>query len=73
MKTLQQKSSALADEQMSTTCVVCQKPIMDGQWFCRVPQKNERAADSQGTKILLCSPGCAYRYFSFVDIGFSQI
>jgi hypothetical protein len=73
MTTLQPKSPALADAQMSTTCVVCQKPIVDGQWFCRVPQKNDRVADAQGTKLLLCSPGCAYRYFSFADVGLSQI
>jgi len=72
MKNLQQNLAAVSDDQMSTTCFVCQKPIVDSQWFCRVPQKNG-APDSQTMRILLCSPSCAFRYFAFLEIGASQI
>jgi len=48
---------------MSTACFVCQKSIVDGQWFCRVPQKADGAAAPQEAKILLCSSICALRYF----------
>lgn len=71
MKNLQENLATVPETQMSTTCVVCQKPIVDSQWFCRVPQKNG-VADFQTRRILLCSPGCAQRYFAFTEIGASQ-
>lgn len=37
-------------------CFVCDKEIGDGHWFCRIPRKEE-------TAVVLCSPGCALRYF----------
>jgi hypothetical protein len=73
MKNLQENSATLPNAQMPTTCIVCQKPIVDGQWFCRLPQNNNRTANSQEAKISLCSPGCACRYFAFSEIGVSQI
>ena len=36
-------------------CFTCDKEIADGGWFCRLPRG--------GTRIVLCSPGCAIRYF----------
>jgi hypothetical protein len=72
MKNAQQIPATVPDDQMSTTCFVCQKPIVDNDWFCRVPQQNG-APDSQPKRILLCSPSCAFRYFAFSEIGFSQI
>jgi hypothetical protein len=72
MKNPAENLATVSDAQMSTTCVVCGRPIVDSQWFCRVPQKNG-APDFQAERILLCSPGCAYRYFAFSEIGASQI
>jgi hypothetical protein len=72
MKNFQQNLATMPDDQMSTTCFVCQKLIVDNQWFCRVPQQNG-VPDSEPKRILLCSPSCAYRYFAFSEIGFSQI
>ena len=71
MKNLQDNLATVPDAQTSTACIVCQKPIVDSQWFCRVPQKHG-APDSQTKRILLCSPSCAYRYFAFSEIGASQ-
>lgn len=68
MKNLQQHLAAGSDVQRSTACIVCQKLIVDNQWFCRVPQTNG-TPDSPTQRILLCSPGCAYRYFAFSEIG----
>jgi hypothetical protein len=73
MKGSQQTSPALSDAPVSNACIVCHKPIADGQWFCRLPQDRNRRADSRNGKISLCSPSCAYRYFAFSDIGASQI
>jgi hypothetical protein len=72
MNNLQDNLITVSDAQMSTTCVLCQKPIVDSQWFCRLPQKNG-APDSETNRILLCSPSCAYRYFAFLEIGASRI
>jgi hypothetical protein len=72
MNNLQENMATVPDDQMSTTCFVCQKPIVDNQWFCRVPQQNG-VPDSQTKRILLCSPSCAYRYFAFSEIGAAQI
>jgi hypothetical protein len=71
MKNLQENLTTVSDAQASATCIVCQKPIVDSQWFCRVPQKND-APDFQNKRLLLCSPSCAYRYFAFKEIGASQ-
>ena len=46
------------------TCFVCKKPMAENQWFCRLTQKVNEAADPQATKILLCSPACALRHFT---------
>jgi hypothetical protein len=72
MKNLQQNFTTVPDDQMSTTCFVCQKPIVDNEWFCRVPQRN-CLPDSETKRILLCSSSCACRYFAFSEIGASQI
>jgi hypothetical protein len=72
MKNFQENIATVSKAQMSTACIVCQKPIGENQWFCRVPQMNG-VPDTQPKRILLCSPGCAYRYFAFLDIGLSQI
>jgi len=71
MKNLQQNLATMPDDQISTTCFVCQRPIVDNQWFCRVPQQNG-ATDSQTKRILLCSSSCAFRYFASSEIGASQ-
>jgi len=72
MKNLQQNFVTLSDDQMSKICFVCQKPIVDNQWFCRLAQPNG-TPDSETKRILLCSPSCAFRYFAFSEIGASQI
>ena len=72
MKNLQDNLTTVSEAQMSTVCIVCQKPIVDSQWFCRLPLKNG-APDSQTKRILLCSPSCAYRYFAFLEIGNATI
>jgi hypothetical protein len=72
MKNIQENSATVSDAQMSTTCFVCQKSIVDSQWFCRVLQQNG-VPDSEAKRLLLCSPSCAYRYFAFLEIGASQI
>jgi len=72
MKNIQENPATVSEVQLSTTCFVCQKPIVDNQWFCRVPQKND-APDSETKRILLCSARCAFRYFAFSEIGASQI
>jgi len=56
-------SATASNTEVSSACFVCQKPIVDGQWFCRLPQKTDGAAASQEAKILLCSSICALRYF----------
>jgi len=58
--------------EVSSACFVCQKPIVDSQWFCRVPQKNGTPY-SETKKIMLCSPSGAFRYFAFSEIGTSQV
>lgn len=67
MKDFLQNSAS--DAEVSMKCFVCQKQIGDGQWFCRLPQKAGGAANQQGTKILLCSTACAFRYFAFLETG----
>ncbi len=37
-------------------CFVCEKEIVDGRWFCRIPRKEEPV-------VVLCSPRCALGYF----------
>jgi len=72
MKNFQENLAAVSEAQTSTTCIVCQKPIVDGKWFCRLPQKNG-ASNSEIKQLLLCSPSCAFRYFAFSEIGAGQI
>jgi len=45
-------------------CMICNKPIAENQWFCRLTQKVNEAANPQPAKILLCSPACALRHFT---------
>lgn len=68
---MHKNSAPTLNTELSPACFVCQKPIVDGQWFCRLPQK-DGAVDPRTTRILLCSPGCAFRYFAFSEIGTSQ-
>ena len=56
-------SGTRSNTQVSSACFVCQKKIVDGQWFCRLPQKTDGATGPQATEILLCSAVCALRYF----------
>ncbi len=72
MKNFQENLFTVPEDQMSTACIVCQKPLVDNQWFCRLPQK-DGAPDSETKRILLCSPSCAFRYFAFSEIGAAQI
>jgi hypothetical protein len=72
MREFEQNLATTLNTEVSLACFVCQKPIVDNQWFCRVPQTNG-APDSETKKILLCSPSCAFRYFAFSEIGASQI
>src|SRR5882724_9103174 len=47
------------------TCFVCNKEIVDDQWFCRLPQTSSSPSPNQPDhKILLCSPACALRHFA---------
>ena len=54
IKNFQENLAAVSEAQMSTACVVCQKPIVDTQWFCRVPQRNG-ALDSK-PRGFYCAP-----------------
>jgi hypothetical protein len=56
-------SATTSNTEASSACFVCKNQIVDGQWFCRLPQKADGAAAPQEAKILLCSSICALRYF----------
>jgi hypothetical protein len=43
-------------QQTTHTCAVCQSPIVDGHWFCRLPNDE--------VPTLFCSPACALRCFN---------
>lgn len=60
-------SASDADLQSQSSCFVCKKPIAENQWFCRLTQKVNEAADPLAAKILLCSPACASRHFSTLN------
>jgi hypothetical protein len=47
-------SSARNDPQQK--CFACDKAIVDGGWFCKIPSEEKQP-------VLLCSPRCALRYF----------
>jgi hypothetical protein len=64
MKNFKQSLATGPDVQMSPMCVVCKRPIVENQWFCRLPQSEDNAKDSQAPTILLCSPACAFRFFA---------
>ena len=64
MKDFKQSLATGSDARMSLACFVCQKPIVENQWFCRLPRLENGAKDPQATKILLCSPACAFRHFA---------
>jgi len=55
-------SATTSNTEVSSACFLCKKQIVDGQWFCRLLQKTEGAADAQAQEVLLCSPTCALRY-----------
>ena len=63
MKNFQPNSATTSNTEVSSACFVCQNQIVEGHWFCRLPQKVDGAAAPQEAKILLCSPICALRYF----------
>jgi len=63
MKDFKQNSATGSDAQVPTMCFVCQKPIVDSAWFCRLPKKAEGAAASPVAEIFLCSSVCALRHF----------
>jgi hypothetical protein len=37
-------------------CLVCDKEIGDGAWFCKIPREKKPI-------VMMCCPGCALRYF----------
>jgi len=43
-------------------CLVCDKEIGDGNWFCRIPREDKPA-------VVLCCPGCAIRYFDKLHLA----
>lgn len=69
MKDFKQSLATGSDAQMSPTCFVCQRPNVENEWFCRLPRSENGAKDPQATKILLCSPACAFRYFATLETG----
>ncbi len=69
MKDFRQSLATRSDARMSLACFVCQRPIVENQWFCRLPRSEDGAKDPQATKILLCSPACAFRYFATLETG----
>ena len=62
MKNFNQNSAADSGAKARQMCFVCEKPIADGGWFCRLPQKTDGATGRQA-EISLCSPVCALRHF----------
>ena len=40
-------------------CLVCDKEIVDGRWFCRIPREEKPT-------VVFCCPRCALRYFDTV-------
>jgi hypothetical protein len=58
MKNPDSISTMAPDAQLSNTCFVCKKQLLDGHCFCRLPQEND------SVKVLLCSPSCADRHFA---------
>ena len=69
LKSPNRDSAAASATQVSSKCFVCQRPVGEGGWFCRVAQKRDEAADPRAEKILLCSPACAFRYFATTETG----
>lgn len=45
-------------------CQVCGRPIVDNQWFCRLPPPKSETASADTARVLLCSPPCALRHFA---------
>jgi len=62
MKSSQHNSATASNTEVSSACFLCKKPIVDGAWFCRLPQKVDVGAAPQAANILLCSSVCALRY-----------
>ncbi len=59
---MHRNSATTSNTEVSSACFVCEKQIVDSQWFCRLPQKADGAVAPEEAKILLCSPICALRY-----------
>ncbi len=47
-----------------STCRLCNKDIIDNQWFCRLHTNPEEASPADSAEIDLCSPTCALFYFA---------
>ena len=45
-------------------CRVCRKPIVENQWFCRLPPNGAEKMDGATQRVLLGSPSCALRHFA---------
>jgi len=44
-------------------CIVCQREIVDSQWFCRLPEDRVAVSNDETRRHLICTPGCALRHF----------
>jgi len=44
-------------------CIVCQREIVNSQWFCRLPQIHTEFSNGEFPKRLICNPRCALRHF----------
>jgi len=67
MNDFQQASVAPLNAETRPACLVCKKPIVDNNWFCRLPPKTGDVTGARATEILLCSPDCAFRHFTDLE------
>ena len=51
------------DGETRQACGHCRAEIVDGHWFCRLPQNGNGEAHAESLAILLCTPRCALRHF----------
>jgi hypothetical protein len=56
MTTTDAQASARPAEIAQQKCFVCDKEIVDGRWFCRIPREKKPT-------VVLCCPRCALGYF----------
>ena len=47
-----------------STCRLCNKDIIDNQWFCRLHIGSDGASPAEPAETDLCSPTCALCYFA---------